>query len=335
MLRKFFAAAKRPSTRAFSTLLQATRPSLHKQSLFCKPSHFKPMPKPLLKTTLATSSARATKVDEIIIYDAGGTLVVPFCSIPETAFDQALEKHNIALSREIIRAPMGARKWEHLLILSKTSEFQAQFLKNKGRLPLKEDLASIYHDFDNIQKNLIKNEATMIQHAVETLQKQKAHGKKIALTTGWDRSTLNVLLEKVKPECNLAALMDIIVTADEVSENSRAAMVSKALEQIDSQGKLRKISFVSDSGRDLDDVKARYPFIKTIGVSDWGTAVGIESEKHLQKIKPEELLQKRQHSYNKLTNSAADLVVRNLSELPGLQLKKEISSPPSLLKPTF
>lgn len=264
------------------------------------------------------------KTVKLVVFDLGGTVILPYCYIPEMAFEKALKQVKIKLSPEIIRAPMGLKKLDHLKLLFKLPEVQKQWPKNHaGKLPTEKDIMDVYNIYDAIQNKLLDESATYTPHAETILKTLKDQKIATAATTGFHKNTTDKLIPKLK----LNDKFKSIISADQVQDGTRASMMMKAMFE---QNVLdpEEVIFVTDSKNDIKSLDTavlnkKIPAgIYIVGVAAYGTHMNVSNEAEASvlnasmKSKPNAWQEKVKKAEDILKKEGANIVIAMLDRLP-------------------
>jgi phosphonatase-like hydrolase len=140
----------------------------------------------------------------LVVFDMAGTTIEDSGQVPE-AFTTVLGKHGVAIDEDALRAVRGASKRDairHFVAQKHTADVEAQTDR-------------IYNDFCTYLAKLFKGGGVKpIAGAADTFKWLRAQGIKVALNTGFDRPTADLILDAVGWREGVA---DTIITGDEVA----------------------------------------------------------------------------------------------------------------------
>src|SRR4051812_17231618 len=140
----------------------------------------------------------------LAVFDMAGTTIEDSGQVPE-AFTTVLGKHGITIDDDALRAVRGASKRDAI----------RHFVAQKHAAGVEAQTDRIYDDFCNYLARLFKGGGVKaIPGAADTFKWLRAQGIKVALNTGFDRPTANLILDAVGWRDGIA---DTIVTGDEVA----------------------------------------------------------------------------------------------------------------------
>lgn len=149
------------------------------------------------------------------------------------------------------------------------------------------------------------------------------------MTTGFPQKTTRLLLEAKK---NQISKVGLVISSDEVADHSRPSMVSQGLinlgflpKKIESYDKflqkelldnvMSRVFFVTDAVNDVQSVRKRFSTIKIVGVTRYGTGMGIDDPSKINEMTETELHERSENAGVKLLNAGADKVIPDLSHL--------------------
>ncbi len=279
--------------------------------------------------------------------DIGGTFLLPYCSEPEQAFVDMLRHFKIdCLTREEVRGPMGLNKNMHCKVLheliidkiktatvAKLSNATSEQLDELKRLELAKlnlvpTVDQMYEFYLVRQDELLQQQGQAIPFAASCLiEMQKT--LPFFLTTGFPQNTTNLLLKAKK---NQIPTVEHVISSDEVADRSRPSMVSqglinlgflpKRIERFDKSlqkelidNVMRRVFFVTDAVNDVQSVRKRFSTMNIIGVTRYGTGMGIDDPSKISEMSDEELLERSKKAGEKLLDAGADKVIPDLSQL--------------------
>jgi phosphonatase-like hydrolase len=179
----------------------------------------------------------------LIVFDVAGTTVLDGDVVIE-AMAAALSAHGVSVSRDAIRGVMGIPK--PLAI--------AQLLLREPSTPNgAEEVAAvrIHDDFlQRLRKAYVCGPGVHeADGATETFTRLRAAGVKVALDTGFDRATLDLLLRRL--DWSAPAVLDCSVSSDEVSEGRPSARLIQRAMQLTGVSDSRTVVKVGDTPSDI------------------------------------------------------------------------------------
>jgi phosphonoacetaldehyde hydrolase len=131
---------------------------------------------------------------QAVILDWAGTTVDHGSIAPVMAFVETFRLHDVEISVEEARGPMGMHKCDHIRAITQMPLVAALWEAAHGRQPNETDVAAMYEEFIPLQLRVLANYADPIPGAVETIAELRQRGVKIGSTTGYNRQMMNVLV---------------------------------------------------------------------------------------------------------------------------------------------
>lgn len=147
---------------------------------------------------------------ELIVFDIAGTTLNDTGGIVAHCFEQALQENSKLFSQDQINTVMGYRKIDAIRML--LSEDHAPLSASQ------EQLAHDIHDLflQKINTYYLNKDIREIDGISELFSELAKRGIKIALNTGFSRSTTDIIVQKLGWQDK--GLIDTSITSDEVAE---------------------------------------------------------------------------------------------------------------------
>jgi phosphonoacetaldehyde hydrolase len=133
-----------------------------------------------------------------VIFDWAGTLADFGSMAPVNAFRALFKNHNMFLTTEQIRAPMGTHKRDHIQKLLAMPDVAEQWSKAKGREVRAHDINRLYRELNTIQKQEVQKRAAWTPFAIDLLKSLKQAGVKVGTCTGYTSDMAAPLYELAK-----------------------------------------------------------------------------------------------------------------------------------------
>lgn len=171
----------------------------------------------------------------LVVLDMAGTTVEDAGQVPE-AFVAALARHGIAASTETIRGVRGASKRQAILDLLAARPDRAVVA---GRVfqSFRDELAARY-----------RASVRPVDGAEETIRTLRARGVKVALNTGFDRDTTQMLLDALGW---MDGVVDAVACGDDVREGRPAPDLIFRCMETTGVGDVTRVANVGDTVLDL------------------------------------------------------------------------------------
>lgn len=156
---------------------------------------------------------------DLVVFDMAGTTIEDSGQVPE-AFTTVLRKHGIEITEEALRAVRGASKRDAI----------RHFVSRHHTAGIDALTEEIFNDFRDYLARLFKAGGVKpVAGAVDTFEWLRGQGIRIALTTGFDRLTTDLIIETVGWQHGTA---DAIVCGDDVALGRPAPfLIFRAMEQ--------------------------------------------------------------------------------------------------------
>ena len=134
---------------------------------------------------------------QAVILDWAGTILDFGCVAPAVVFVEVFKRHQVALSLDESRGPMGAEKKDHIRMLTELAAVRQRWIDAHGRAPNEQDVETMYAEFIPLQLDVLAQYSELIPGALDTLQELRAQDIKIGTTTGYNREMTEINLRVV------------------------------------------------------------------------------------------------------------------------------------------
>jgi phosphonoacetaldehyde hydrolase len=129
-----------------------------------------------------------------VIFDWAGTTVDYGSRAPMAAFVELFSRHQVKVSVEEARIPMGLNKWNHIDELLNMPQIQEQWFNLSGRHHINDDVDRLIDEFIPLNKKSIVDCALLIPGVVQLAQALQQRCIHIGSTTGYTRELMEILL---------------------------------------------------------------------------------------------------------------------------------------------
>ena len=248
-----------------------------------------------------------------VIFDMSGTIIDPFCISSALSFVSAFRQNGFNISIREARDPMGLRKDLHIKEILNDFSVRKRWIEEMRRDPTEDDIKNIHTSFEKTQFKILPSYANIIDGVEETVDILKTNYKiKIGITTDLDRKMVDIVLDK-----NPKFITKCIVSGDELRENigyrPKPYMLWKNLFNM-GINPIQSVVKVDDTVVGIEEgINAG---CWTIGVSDWGNYMNINSIGEYEKLNYYQLEEKRKISKKRLLDGGAHYVVDNVKNIP-------------------
>ncbi len=129
-----------------------------------------------------------------VIFDWAGTVLDFGCIAPVAAFRQAFEEAGVPITEAEARAPMGAAKREHIVLILHAPAVQARWQAQHGTASTDSNVDALYAAFLRVDAVNVARYSDLIPGALDTVAALRARGIRIGSTTGYPREVMNNLM---------------------------------------------------------------------------------------------------------------------------------------------
>ncbi len=154
---------------------------------------------------------------QAVVLDWAGTGIDHGCFGPVQPIVQAFAEHGIELYLPEARGPMGLAKKDHIRAVLYSPRIFECWREVYGKHPQEADVEDIYILAERLMLSSVKNYATPVAGAVESLKKFRNIGLKIGSTTGYTA----LMMETVKKQAEEHGyFVDCLCTAEDTGDKS-------------------------------------------------------------------------------------------------------------------
>jgi phosphonoacetaldehyde hydrolase len=257
-----------------------------------------------------------------VILDWSGTTADIHVIAPARVFFDVFEKHNVPITMEHARLPMGLRKDLHIAKILEIPEVRQLWMEVKGEDPLVGDngpakqgiVDTLFTDFVPMQLACLEEYTGLIDGVAEVTQQMQADGLTIGSTTGFTEVMVDVLLADASKQ---GYVPDYSVAGDQVANNMgfRPApfMIYENLVHLG--------TFPIQSVVKVDDTisgvgEGRTAGCWSVAVREYSNYTDIDTIEQWDDMSLEEQNERIQRSDDKLTQSGAHYIIDTIVDLP-------------------
>ena len=242
------------------------------------------------------------------ILDWAGTVVDHGSRAPMGAFVRAFAEFGVPISIADARGPMGMAKWDHIRAVGQTPSVAAAWRARHGRDFKEADIDAIFQVFEPMNIAAVRDHADIIPGAIAAIDTLRQRGIKIAGTTGYTRSIMDVLAPLAaaagyKPELTVCA-------GDLPSGRPSPLMMWYAMAKLGVWPAACVVK-VDDTAPGIGEGRAAGTW--TIGIALTGNAVGLSADE-LAATSPAARARLREQAAVELGD--ADMVIDSIADLP-------------------
>lgn len=245
-----------------------------------------------------------------VIFDWAGTTIDHGSIAPTVAFRQIFADHDITVTDEQIRTPMGKGKRDHIAEMISMPDIQAAWNNRYGANPGEAEIDDLYSNYGDVIDRAIAAHSELIPELLPALDALREQGLRIGSTTGYVRSMMEPVL---KTAANAGYSPEVTVCSDEVPSGRPAPwMMFEAMRQLDVYP-ASAIVKVGDTTQDIHEALNAGAW--AVGVARTGNSVGLSLE-DWEALDSAEQTRKLQAARAELEAAGAHFVIDSLSELP-------------------
>jgi phosphonoacetaldehyde hydrolase len=247
-----------------------------------------------------------------VVADLAGTTVDYGSCAPAAAFVELFRRRGIAISLVEARGPMGIHKKDHIRALASLPRVSQEWRFRYGKGWTEQDIDSLYREFIPLQLDVLPHFNELVPGTLEAASRLAARGVPLAVTTGYNRAMLDVVLAGCRKRGFSPAAA---VCADDVPQGRPAPwMIFRAMEMLG--------AFPPDGvvciGDTLSDVQAgRNAGVWTIGVAATGNLVGMTG-KTFDRLDSAEASARCHTARTALKEAGCHYVVYGIADLPAV-----------------
>ncbi len=251
---------------------------------------------------------------DLIIFDWAGTMVDFGCRAPVNALIEAFSRYGVAVTEPEVRRDMGKSKADHVRALLEMPRIAAAWAAARGAPPCPSDCESLMVDLGPLMREQAALSATLIEGARATVDELRAHGLRIASSTGYTRDMMAPVLERAAAQGYVPD--HLLCSGDTVQGRPSPLMIYRACADL-GVWPLSRVVKVDDAVAGVAEGRAAGCF--TIGVAASGNGVGLSPEA-LAALPAVERTARIAAAGESLRAAGADLVVDSVANLvPALQ----------------
>ncbi len=245
-----------------------------------------------------------------VLSDLAGTTVDFGSCAPAGTFIELFQRHGVSVTNDEARGPMGIQKRDHIQALLQVPGVGDQWRQVCGRAWTEEDLDALYQEFIPMQMDALPKYSGVISGVVETAAQLGRQGIRIAVSTGYNREMLNVVLEKAAEG---GFLPDAAICASDVPAGRPAPWMNLRLMEMLNVYPPAAVVCIGDT---IVDIEAGLNAgLWTVGVTRTGNMVGL-LEEQWNRLAADEQEQLLEAAGQKLRATGAHYVVDSFAMLP-------------------
>lgn len=131
---------------------------------------------------------------KLVVADLAGTTVDYGSRAPTGAFAALFARHGVVITPEQVRAPMGLHKRDHIASLCAMPAIAQAWEARHGHRPGEVEIEALFQEFIPLQLETLPAYTDVIPGVPEACQALAARGIRVAVTTGYSRAMMDLVL---------------------------------------------------------------------------------------------------------------------------------------------
>jgi phosphonoacetaldehyde hydrolase len=246
---------------------------------------------------------------DLVIFDWAGTMVDFGCEAPVMALIEAFAAEGISIDAPIARRDMGKSKVDHVRALLAVSSVADAWRTRFGRASEVSDVERLMARLGPLMRRRAEEASELIPGALETVQRLRSAGLKIASSTGYTRDMMEPVLARAAAQGY--APEHLVCSGETPAGRPTPLMIYKACAEL-GVWPLSRVVKVDDAEAGVAEGKAAGAF--TVGVAASGNAVGL-SLAAFRGLTASERASRLDVARKSLLNAGANLVIDSVAGL--------------------
>jgi phosphonoacetaldehyde hydrolase len=244
-----------------------------------------------------------------IICDWAGTTVDFGCMAPVRVFVDVFARHDVPITLDEARKPMGLAKKSHIEALLGEPAIAARWNAQFGKAPSADDIDYLYGKLEPQLAETVINHNDIIPGTLELLQWCRNHGVKFGSTTGYVASMMKNIIPAVAAG---GFVPDCMVSSDEVPAGRPAPfMIFENMKRMNVYPASKMVK-LGDTVADMEE--GRNAGMWCIGFTLSGNETGL-SRRELEQLPPAERKIRAERAAEKLKSAGAHDVCDGIWEV--------------------
>jgi phosphonoacetaldehyde hydrolase len=246
---------------------------------------------------------------DLVIFDWAGTMVDFGCEAPVKALIEAFAAEGVRIDEEAARRDMGKAKRDHVESLLAYPDVASAWAASRGHAADAADIDRIMGRLEPLMRDHAAHAAALIPGALETFERLRAAGMRIASSTGYTRAMMKPVLARAAEQGYVPE--HVVCSGETPAGRPTPLMIYKACAEL-GIWPLSRVVKVDDAEAGIAEGKAAGAF--TVGVAS-GNALGLSLDA-FEKLSESERSEKLSVAHKALRKAGADLVLDSVAELP-------------------
>jgi phosphonoacetaldehyde hydrolase len=259
---------------------------------------------------------------QAVIFDWAGTTVDHGSLAPVKAITQLFSRNGIPLSNADARRDMGIYKRDHIRSILQLPHIETQWSDLHGQLPSEKDVDRLFAEFIPLQLETLPQHSRVILGVMETVERLRNRGLKIASTTGYTRPMLDILLKSAAGE---GYAPELALCPDDVGGGRPYPWMCL---RIVNELRLRSTGAVVKVGDTVSDIEEGLRAgMWTVGVTATGNETGL-SETELNSLPKHERKLAVEKAYDTLRTAGAHFLIDSVASIEPMleQIERRLAS---------
>ncbi len=255
------------------------------------------------------TASRAAQV-RLVVADLAGTTVDYGSCAPAGAFVELFRRRGVEVTQDEARGPMGLQKRDHIVAMTRVPRIAEAWKSVHTSSPGEAGIDAMYAEFVPLQVKSLPDYGDVIPGVIETVEKLRARGVKVAATTGYNREMLEVVLGCAAKG---GFVPDAAYCAEDVAAGRPAPwMIFRSMESLG----VYPPECVVNIGDTLPDVASGVNAgAWSVGVTRTGNMLGLNLESE-QALSPGDRRKRLADAERAMKGAGAHYVVESFAELP-------------------
>jgi phosphonoacetaldehyde hydrolase len=247
-----------------------------------------------------------------VIFDWAGTTVDYGSRAPVDAFIELFCRHEVTVTAEQARGPMGSHKRDHIRLILAMEPVAQQWQQRNGRTASTEDIDTLFREFIPLQTEVVACHADVILGVPQAVEWLRGQGIVIGATTGYTRAMMTSLLAQAaaagySPESD--------VCADEVPAGRPAPWM--AITSAMQLGVYPMQACVKVGDTLVDIAEGLNAGMWTVGITKTGNELGL-SQAEVEALPAPELASRLDAASGRFFQAGAHFVIPEVAQVPAV-----------------
>ncbi|HBO42443.1 MAG TPA: phosphonoacetaldehyde hydrolase [Planctomycetaceae bacterium] len=246
---------------------------------------------------------------QAVIFDWAGTVIDHGSRAPAIAFVEVFRRHEVEISINEAREPMGQSKRDHIVSICRIPAVADRWQEVHGRATTEADVDAMYAEFLPLQIDCLAAHAELISGTTETVAWLRERGIRVGGTTGYVREIMDVL-EPIAARSGFAP--DASVCASDVPRGRPAPWMALECAKRLNAYPMEAVVKIDDTIPGIEEGLNAGAW--AVGVAETGNELGL-SEEELGRLPENEHAESLRRATQRLAKAGSHYVVRGVGDL--------------------